>query len=765
MFRLPWSKPLIDGGFAMFLAICPVNSAGAAEILVRDGLAVLRSESLERIVQIRDGNVSTVSLKTGRNEILAEPAREFSVVVSHEQSNRPPRGLRPDEAGEKNYFVGGPRERWRSEAFDPARYNDTRPDAPKWVEPKTIDAASWNLLGGKLANQVTRPAAGITRLSLQMTFDKDPALSGITCELDYEVYDRYPAVRKWAVVRNGGNRWLRLERMMVEDVRLTALAGESLAAGMFGVQPSVMAFQGRGAGYGVIAASEIPSALRFISNQGAMGYTESLFEWVLGPGEEFSSEPVFYYAYSGPVRETPSAPSTPLDRAMEGPYMEFVRRHIGIAADKAPVHGPQWMTWAYFYDRIDDPLVRQLADIASRAGFTEMLFDDGWQKGRLGTAVNTEKFTDFAATAQCIRSKGMAFGLWVSCFRDLDSKDLAEMPDARVLPILIRSPSLPGLAMSFASPWREYYVRDLASLAKRFGVTYFKQDFTNIMYGDLAEGHESRTRKESLLRGLRGLLAAQAMLRREAPDVVNEITHEIYWGTPGVPADLAALKDTARFHIPPNECMGSDIAREFRGRSITAEEHRAALRRGCWLARQRFYANRGLPLYPLEFYAAATTDHLGSLTPAVQDRQVASWLMGMPVCYSGDSRTLSEGNIAHYRKRLDAVKRLEASYGIYKCFQFSGAPEPTDVDWHWWGKLNPQGYGAVVVLRGSGGADRRAVNIPWVRRDAKYRVDGLFSGTSYGNISGRTLQDTGIRIELPVYGQELLELGASGVAP
>jgi hypothetical protein len=339
------------------------------------------------------------------------------------------------------------------------------------------------------------------------------------------------------------------------------------------------------------------------------------------------------------------------------------------------------------------------------------------------------------------------------------------MPDARVLPVLLRSPSLPGLGRSFASPWREYYVKDLAALAKRFGVTYFKQDFTNVMYGDLAQGHESRTRRESLLRGLRGLLAAQAMLRQEAPDVVNEITHEIYWGTPGVPADLAALKSTARFHIPPNECIGSDIAREFRGRSITAEEHRAALRRGCWLARQRFYANRGLPLYPLEFYAAATTNHLGSLTPAVQDRQVASWLMGMPVCYSGDSRTLSEENIAHYRKRLDAVKRLESAYGIYKWFQFSGAPEPTDVDWHWWGKLNTEGYGAVVVLRGSGGEGRRMVNIPWVRRNAGYRVQGLFSGKSYGSISGQCLQDAGIRIELPVYGQELLELAPARVGP
>ena len=85
-------------------------------------------------------------------------------------------------------------------------------------------------------------------------------------------------------------------------------------------------------------------------------------------------------------------------------------------------------------------------------------------------------------------------------------------------------------------------------------------------------------------------------------------------------------------------------------------------------------------------------------------------------------------------------------------------PEPTDVDWHWWGKLDPAGHGAVVALRGSGGPAFRQVNIPWVRRDASYRVTGLFSGKAYGVASGRTLRESGIRIDLPVYGQELLEL-------
>ena len=188
------------------------------------------------------------------------------------------------------------------------------------------------------------------------------------------------------------------------------------------------------------------------------------------------------------------------------------------------------------------------------------------------------------------------------------------------------------------------------------------------------------------------------------------------------------------------------------------------LRRGCWLSRQRFYSHRGLPLYALEFYAAATTNHEGSMTEQVQDRQVASWLMGMPVCYSGDARTLTDDNIRHYRRRFDAIRRLENTYGIYRRFQFSGVPEPTDTDWHWWGKLNVDGCGVIVVMRGSEGEPRRAVNIPWVRDGKQYRVSGVFSGKQYGLFSGRQLKNTGLMVALPAYGQDLLELAPGGEA-
>lgn len=739
-------------GIAVFFGLNGLLLAGGVSI--GDGVATIGAGRLQRVIHFRGGDVHTVSLTEGGRQMLGSEAGEFSVVVTREQNNRAPRPLNIDDAGAPNCFALDPQGIWRSESFNPARYDDPRPDAPKWVGRRTVNGAQWSRPGTTVSVTRTAAAADVTRLALASSPDAD----GLSVQIIYEVYGDHPAVRKWLVFRNNGTHWLRLNSLTIDDVQLTALTRKPLAAAMFGVQPSVVAFEEPGATAGLIAVSEVPSALRTIGDQGAMGYHPGLFEWVLGPGEEFTSEPVFFYGYSGAVEKTAGGWSTPLDRAVERPYMDFLDRYIGIAAATAPIHGPQWMTWAFFYDRINDPLVRQLAEIAGRAGFTEMLFDDGWQKGRLGTVVDTTKFPDFAATAEFVRKQGMKLGLWVSCFRDRDSPDLQAMPNARVLPELLRTPALPGLAMGFASGWRDYYVRDLVALARRYGVSYYKQDFTAILYGDLAAGHESRTRRESVLRGLRGLLQTQAMLRKQAPDIVNEITHEIYWGTPGVPADLAALKTTARFHIPPNQATGADLAVMASYRKVTMEAHRQNLLRGCWLARQRFYSHRGLPLYPLEFYAAATTDYQGSLTPSVQDRQVASWLMGAPVCYSGDLRTLSAASVAHYRQRFEVIERLQKQYGIYKHFQFSGVPEPTDIDWHWWGKLNDAGEGAVVVVRGSAGAAGRSVNIPWVKADKRYRVSGVLSGTAYGAFSGKALQAAALTLTLPVYGQEILEI-------
>jgi len=180
--------------------------------------------------------------------------------------------------------------------------------------------------------------------------------------------------------------------------------------------------------------------------------------------------------------------------------------------------------------------------------------------------------------------------------------------------------------------------------------------------------------------------------------------------------------------------------------------------KGAFRAREFWYSHRGLPLDRIEVFGAVTTNIKGSLTPEIQDRQICSWLMGAPVSFSGDLSSLTEGNIQHYGERFRMLDDLQKMYNIYSYFQFSGVPPPTDTDWHWWGKINSDGYGVVIVMRGSSGDNARNVNIPWVRKHKKYKVKGLFSRKEYGIFNAQQLVKGNLRISLPNYGQEILLL-------
>ncbi len=604
---------------------------------------------------------------------------------------------------------------------------------------------------------VTRPGPGSMRAVLEYRAGYFP----VTVNL--EVYEGYPAIRKWVEIKNPGKLWIKIDHLKIEDLRIDPAYGKplSLTPAERGAGSSIVAFSNPAHTQGAMACSEIPSAMRYIGDDASMGYSQEHFEWVLGPGESFVSEPVFYFGFAGAAVKTASAVSTPLDRAIEGSFQRFLVEKVGIASNPDKLPAPMWVTWTNFLRNIDDAIVREQATIAAKAGFSMITMDQGWQEGLLGADPDPLKFPNFAATAKFVESLGLQLGAWVSSLRQPASRDLKLFPNGASVPIRFRNPE-GGVAMSFAGPWRHHFAQELVEVAKRFNITYFKQDFTNIQFGNIGEGSEGRTLKDSVLRGLRNLLEAQDYIRQHAPGVSTQITHEIYWGTPGVPCDIAALKHAHLYHIPPNDYSGAGVrnSRFSKDWKLDPAKMKRDLITGCWNARQRFYDHRGLPLYGIEYYAAATMNVGGSLTPQVQDRQVCSWLMGAPLVFAGDLTSLTVENIAQYSKRFDLLKRLQAQYGIYRNFQFSGVPAPTDVDWHWWGKLNRRGEGVVVVIRGSGGAEERQINVPWVLPRAQYRVTALFSDRDLGSFSGSQLQQGALKLTLPSLGQEILELSS-----
>ena len=134
--------------------------------------------------------------------------------------------------------------------------------------------------------------------------------------------------------------------------------------------------------------------------------------------------------------------------------------------------------------------------------------------------------------------------------------------------------------------------------------------------------------------------------------------------------------------------------------------------------------------------------------------------MGAPLSFSGDLTSLTDENIKQYRSRFTMLDQMQKQYGIYNFFQYSGVPQPTDSDWHWWGKLNSDGYGVVVVMRGNSGENDRKINIPWVKTDRAYRVKGLLSGIEFGIFEGIQLQEGLLSLKLNHYGQEIIVLSA-----
>lgn len=758
------------------------SETGRYTISAEDGKVVLNAGILQRILHVSEDGVFTANITVDNESLINQNAEEVSFRISKADPNREPGVLNTENGGAINIeatekegtdalnikndeensrepvdWMNYRLHNWEKVESDAGIENITN-----WVEHRVFTGKTWSSVFNHQNVNIYNPFPGVTRLIVRTRSLSDETLAGMVINLIYEVYDGYPVIRKWIEFWNNSKSRIKIDSLTIEDIRLAPelLNQTALTPGERGAGPSIIAFSNQQQTDGLIVASEIPSALRQIKEQGASGYAPEYFEWVLGPAEHFVSEPTFIYAFSGEVQETVSAMSLPLDRAVESGFKQFQHKYLGISPQHIEIPAPQWATWSNFGPEVTEEIVREQAEIAARCGFVLFELDDGWQRGRLGIEPDPERFPNMYETANYVRSLGLRMGLWVSSFRMPDEKDFEALPEAAVNPKIKR---LDGLAMSYSSPWSEYYGNDLVFMHDYYGATYFKQDFSNIQFGDFGAGSYARTRKESLLRGLRGLFESQDILRRQAPTVSNQITHEIYWGTPGVPADLAALKHASLYHIPPNDYSGVGHSKKRVGKgdewdTYDPQKMREELIEGCFNARNRFFAHRGLPLECIEYYGAATVNWKGSLTTEVQDRQVCSWLMGAPLMFSGDLTSLSEKNIKHYHSRFEIIKRLQREYGIYRHYQYSGVPEPTDTGWHWWGKLNEEGKGAVVIIRGKEGPEKQSINIPWVDRNREYVVKPLLSGKEPLHFSGAELQDGALKMGLPAMGQEILEV-------
>ena len=707
------------------------------------------------------GNNTGSSFRVNGEKLNGENAGEIQVTFRKAYPNDEPQGIDYSSEGgvEQTDAVKN-----QTDALAVKKKENKSFQNVQWIDSVNVSGKTFPQIFGQCSALISESSKGTKRLTL--TFSSDKKLKGISAEISYEIYTGYPVIRKWVKFQNRGEQWVKISDLMLEKLCLDEKYGHStlLTPNSRQIAPSIVAFSNTTASTGVILTSEIPSKLRRLSLDGTSGYNPDFFEWVIGPGEYFESEPVFIYAFSGESYPTVSAVSTALDRCVESEFHTFLNEHILRPVSQSKSVAPVFCSWTNYSANINDSNMRAAANVASRIGFRCFQLDAGWSDTgpNGGWAVsmpkpNLKNFTNLYGVCEYIRSKNMKTGLWYS---DFISEQLSEKPTNEPplfsLPLVRRSGGL-GLSLCYEKS-REKYINEIVYLHKTYQADYFKQDLSNVCYGDIARGHESRTLKESYLRGLRGLLATQDEIHREAPGIWLQLSHEIYWETPGPEADVAVFKHVDSYHSAPNEYWGAGnrsqlVSPEWK---YKVDSLKQKLVQGALRSRNLLYAHRGLPLDRVEVFGAVTTNFKGSLTPEILDRQVCSWLLGAPLSFSGDLSSLTEENINQYQNRFATIEALQQKYGIYSYFQFSGVPAPTDEGWHWWGKLNAEGCGAVVVLRGKAGADSQKINIPWVKADKEYQLRTLFCGKNLGAFSGRQLQNGELSLSLKPLGQEII---------
>ena len=279
MIRFARARKLCLGFASTVVAsvVCSAQVPREASIHLTKTGAVLKAGSLRRKLSFVSEGVRTSSLTVDGLQLLDRPAEEFKFRVQYADPDEKPKLLQLGEGGS--------------------------------IDTTSVDAST-NILSvqehsGQTGSEVLwRPDSSVSRSvcskqlkqtdgngAHRLTVTEGLCDGSMAVSLNYEVYDNYPAVRKWLEVKNTGAHWLKMDRLVLEDLDIAALYRHEtpLTPSERGAVSSLIAMSSTDQTHGVILGSEIPSALRSISSSGALGYTDEYFEWVLGPKETFQS--------------------------------------------------------------------------------------------------------------------------------------------------------------------------------------------------------------------------------------------------------------------------------------------------------------------------------------------------------------------------------------------------------------------------------------------------------------------------------------------
>lgn len=546
----------------------------------------------------------------------------------------------------------------------------------------------------------------------------------------YSVYDGHAATRKHLVLRNTGTEPLHLSHLNVEALDLSlGPENELTLLTQYGAVPREIFYTGRSedagllvangrTGQGMAVISEVPGYMKRTEiggwdspdavRIGVMYDTDLMpFERMIEPGEEFATAAASLVSFRH-------------GDGFHDPHWALPSYTAQVLERRVDREGPPWIynTWEPFERGINRDKALELIEAAGAMGMEIFTIDDGWQQDYGSNAVNLSSFPGgLEPILKAVESRGMRLGLWIPMAAiaktAADYRPEWAALDQQGNPKTTGTMAGQMTVMCMATDYRDRAAARINDAIERFRLAYVKLDLTTIFnaYGEApgcwAKGHYHAGWAESLIRIYEGISYVTAKVYEKHPDVLLDLTFELWGQKHIIDAGLLAAGDL-------------DWMSNVDDRTRDAAGPRQA--------RQLLYARAAT--MPAE---AMLIGNLHAELPTIEESFATA--IGSAPLLLGDLRKLSAADRAWYHEKTGWFKALRRKTKISESFFPLGSwRQVTAAAWDGFARMARNGDGVIVLFRNESDAAEARVKLPLLPAGA-YRLRSVITGVEVGTVS------------------------------
>jgi alpha-galactosidase len=552
---------------------------------------------------------------------------------------------------------------------------------------------------------------------------------GLEVDAIYNIYDSHPAIRKRLVLRNTGASPLKFTHLNIEALGLSlGPENETVLDAQYGAIPREIFYTGRSedaglllrnsrSGQGVAILSEVPGYMKRTEiggwddperiRLGVLYDTDLMpFERSVAPTQEFRTASVSLAAFRR-------------GDGFHDPQWVLPSYAAKILERRVDAQGPPWIynTWEPFQRGINRDIALELIDAAGAMGMDVFTIDDGWQQEYGDNAVNLTSFPGgLKPILDAVEAKGMRLGLWMPMAAiGTTTTEYRRHPEWACLDLAGKTKVTGTMGgskavMCLASPFRDAAADRINDAIERFHLAYVKLDITTIFnaYGEApgcwAKGHDHGSWAESLNRIYEGIAYATAKVYSKHPDVLLDLTFELWGQKHIIDAGLLAAGDL-------DWMSNVDDTRPDSAGPIQA--------------RQLLYQRAAS--MPVE---SMLIGNIHAELPTIQESFATA--IGSAPLLLGDLRKLSPADRQWYSEKIGWFKKLRRKTKISESFFPLGSWRQTSSDtWDGFARLAHSGDGVVALFRNKSPAAAASVQIP-VMAPGKFKLRSVMTGNEMG---------------------------------